>query len=189
MTDLFADLPADDTGPLRARLAAAAAQRGLLDVAYRTLDSPLGSLLLAATPAGLVRAVFDDHVEADTLRALAGPRRGGAAAREHLADATAFLDAYFADAPSPAACIVDWDALGNASTPTLQSVQAIGSGLDCSYETLRGGAGAHERGLALGTNPIALVVPCHRVTRGREVTEAYVGGTERKRWLRRHEQR
>ena len=75
------------------------------------------------------------------------------------------------------------------SVPTLRAVQAIGPGLDRSYETLRGDASAHHRGLALGTNPLALAVPCHRVTRGREVPQAYVGGPERKLWLRHHEGR
>ena len=84
---------------------------------------------------------------------------------------------------------MDWDRVDNVSVPTLRAVQAIGPGLSRSYETLRSDAGAHDRGLALGANPLALVVPCHRVTRGREVPEAYVGGPERKRWLRRHEQR
>ena len=158
-------------------------------VACRVLESPLGDVLLAATPAGLVRAVYADHGDAATLRELAGRRRGGQAARGHLADATAFITAYFADEPAPASCTVDWDGLKSVSVPTLRAVQAIGPGLDRSYETLRGDAGAHDRGLALGTNPLALVVPCHRVTRGREITDAYVGGPERKRWLRQHEQR
>ena len=58
-------------------------------------------VLLAATPAGLVRAVFEDHADAATLRELAGGRRGGKAARGHLADATAFIAAYFADETAP----------------------------------------------------------------------------------------
>jgi Fe2+ or Zn2+ uptake regulation protein/O6-methylguanine-DNA--protein-cysteine methyltransferase len=158
-------------------------------LACTTIDTPIGTVLLAATPAGLVRAIYDDHFEAATLRGLAARRRGGQAARGHLADATAFIDAYFADQPSPATCVVDWDALRTISVPTLQAVQAIRPGLDRSYETLGGTANPRDRGLALGTNPLAIVVPCHRVTRGREVTEAYIGGPDRKRWLRRHEQR
>jgi O-6-methylguanine DNA methyltransferase len=146
-------------------------------------------VLLAAAPAGLVRAVYEDHVEAAALRELVDRRRGGQAARRHLSDATAFINAYFADEPSPATCTVDWDALTNVSIATLQAVRAIGAGQARSYETLRSDARAHDRGLALGTNPLAIVVPCHRVTRGHEVPDAYLGGPERKRWLRRHEQR
>ena len=48
MTELFSDLPADVPMRLRERLAADAEREGILDVAYRTLDSPVGSLLLAS---------------------------------------------------------------------------------------------------------------------------------------------
>jgi Fe2+ or Zn2+ uptake regulation protein/O6-methylguanine-DNA--protein-cysteine methyltransferase len=158
-------------------------------VAGSVLETPIGDLLLAATPAGLIRAVFEDHADAPALRQMAGRRRGGQAARGHLADATAFIAAYLANETAPPTCAVDWDGVDNVSVPTLRAVQAIGPGLDRSYETLRSDAGAHDRGLALGTNPLALIVPCHRVTRGREVPQAYVGGAERKLWLRRHERR
>ncbi|MCW2995963.1 MAG: transcriptional repressor [Conexibacter sp.] len=153
------------------------------------VESPVGDVLLGATAAGLVRVVFEDHVDAGALRALAARRRGGQAARAHVADATAFLAAYFSGEATPPACTVDWAGLENVSVSTLRAVQAIRPGLDRSYETLRTDAGAHDRGLAVGTNPLALVVPCHRVTRGREIPGAYVGGPERKRWLRQHEQR
>jgi Fe2+ or Zn2+ uptake regulation protein/O6-methylguanine-DNA--protein-cysteine methyltransferase len=158
-------------------------------LACTAIDSPIGPVLLAATAAGLVRVIFEDHVEAAAVREMAGRRRGGQTARGHLSDAIAYVNAYFAHEPSPTACVVDWDRVDNISVPALRAVQAIGPGLDCSYETLRVTASAHERGYALGTNPLAVVVPCHRVTRGREVPEAYVGGPERKRWLRQHEQR
>src|SRR4029077_2100339 len=95
---------ADDAATLdrlRGRLAASADQRELLDVAYRTLDSPLGSLLLAATDRGLVRVAFasegHDHVLqelADRVspRVLRAPARLDMAARE--------LDEYFGHARS-----------------------------------------------------------------------------------------
>jgi Fe2+ or Zn2+ uptake regulation protein/O6-methylguanine-DNA--protein-cysteine methyltransferase len=159
------------------------------NLAAGAVDSPVGTVLLAATAAGLVRAVYEDHVDAPALRALAGGRKGGQAARGHLADATAYVDAYFAGRPPPpTSCVVDWDALDTVSVPTLQATQAIRPGADRSYDALGGDATAHDRGLALGTNPLAIVVPCHRVTRGREVPATYVGGAERKRWLRAHEQ-
>jgi len=168
--------PATAPGPLPAR------------VACDVVDTPLGPVLLAATAAGLVRAVYADHVDAPALRALASDRRRGSqAARDHLAAAAAFVDAYFAGRPAATAPAVDWEAIDNADVPTLQATQAIGRGVERSYEALDLTAGAHERGLALGSNPLALVVPCHRVTRGREVPETYVGGRERKRWLRAHE--
>ena len=154
-------------------------------LARARMQSPVGELLLAATPEGLIRLVFEDHADAPALRA--SRRTGSAVARRHVADAQAYVEAYFAGDPPPPAAAVDWASLDNVSVPTLQAVQAIEPGTDRSYETLRGDAGAYDRGLALGTNPLALVVPCHRVTRGREITEAYIGGAERKRVLRSHE--
>jgi methylated-DNA-[protein]-cysteine S-methyltransferase len=158
-------------------------------LAAAQIASPVGDLLLGATSEGLVRLVFADHGDAAALAALARRRTGSNAGRGHLADARAFVDAYFLGEVSPGAPAVDWAALTNASVATLRAVQAIPPGAGRSYDALRDGTAAHGQGLALGTNPLALVVPCHRVTRGREITEAYVGGAERKRWLRRHEQR
>jgi Fe2+ or Zn2+ uptake regulation protein/O6-methylguanine-DNA--protein-cysteine methyltransferase len=156
-------------------------------LACSVVDSPLGPVGLAATPRGLVRLVFDDHADAPELRERSARRRGGQAARGHLKEAEALVEAYFAGEPTPRPCTVDWDAIDNVSVPTLRAVQTIGYGLSRSYDALRGDADARTRGLSLGTNPLAIVVPCHRVTRGREVPDAYVGGTERRRRLRQHE--
>ena len=49
-----------------------------------------------------------------------------------------------------------------------------------SYDALDTPAGARERGRLLGANPLAILVPCHRVTRGREMPDEYVGGAERR---------
>lgn len=155
-------------------------------LAAERMDSPLGELLLAATADGLVRLVFEDHADAPALRRLARRRSGGAAARAHVGAARAFAAAYLAGEPLPAACTIDWAALGVDGASTLRDVQTIPPGADRSYERLTG-SGARAKGLALGANPLVLAVPCHRVTRGREVPDAYVGGPERKRWLRRHE--
>jgi Fe2+ or Zn2+ uptake regulation protein/O6-methylguanine-DNA--protein-cysteine methyltransferase len=156
-------------------------------LARAEMDSPVGPLHLAATTAGLVRLVFDDHADASALRELPRRRTGSNAARGHIAAAQAYVDAYFTGSPAPSACVVDWAAVDNISAPTLQAVQTIPFGVDRSYEALRTDADAHTRGLALGTNPLALVVPCHRVTRGRDIPGVYVGGTDRKRALRLHE--
>src|SRR5436190_13920068 len=89
--------PDDDaTRRLHARLAAAAADEGLLDVAYRTIDSPVGPLLLAATEAGLVRVAFARQDHAGVLADLAtrvSPRVLRAPAR--LDPAVRELDEYF----------------------------------------------------------------------------------------------
>jgi Fur family transcriptional regulator, stress-responsive regulator len=176
---------------VRKRVGASAKPTTLPDaLACREIDSPLGKLLLAATSRGLIRLIFDDHVDAAALREhLRRRRRGGQAARGHLDGAMAMVRAYFAGDTTPPSCVVDWDALEGLSVPTLRAVQTIGPGLTRSYDALRSDAGAHERGLTLGANPLAIVVPCHRVTRGNEITDAYIGGLERKQFLRQHEQR
>lgn len=159
-------------------------------LACAEIDSPLGKLLLAATSRGLVRLVFEDHVDAPVLREhLRRRRRGGQAARGHLGEAIGMVRAFFAGDTTPPSCAVDWDAVEGISVSTLQAVQTIGPGLARSYNALRSDADAHERGLTLGANPLAIIVPCHRVTRGNEITDAYIGGIERKQYLRQHEHR
>jgi O-6-methylguanine DNA methyltransferase len=157
-------------------------------VAVAEVDSPVGTLLLAATAQGLVRLVFEGHADVPAIRAQLGGRRGGKAAREHLGQALALVDAYFAGEPALPPCTVDWEAIDQASVPTLQAVQSVGYGQSRSYESLSIDADARARGLAFGSNPVAIVVPCHRITRGREVPDAYVGGPERRHQLLRHEQ-
>ena len=98
MNDLFASLSDATPGPaLHDRLVAEAERDDLLDVAYRTLDTPVGTLLLAATPVGLVRVAYDVEGHDAVLAALAdrvSPRVLRAPAR---LDVTAReLDEYFA---------------------------------------------------------------------------------------------
>ena len=106
-------------------------------------------------------------------------RRGSRAAREHLAAAKAAVAAYFAGRPGRATCAIDWERLPRAGT-TLRAAMAVPRAQLASYDALDTPAGARERGLALGANPLAILVPCHRVTRGREMPDEYVGGAERR---------
>jgi Fe2+ or Zn2+ uptake regulation protein/O6-methylguanine-DNA--protein-cysteine methyltransferase len=150
-------------------------------LAATTVETPIDALTLAATPAGLVRVVFDNHADVPMLRAAIRARRGSRAAREHLAAATAAVEDYFAGRP-PGACAIDWD---NVEDPvTLRAVMAVPRGKEASYETLETPAEAEGRGRALGANPLAILVPCHRVIRGAEVPAEYVGGAELRRALR-----
>ena len=98
--NLFDTYPTATDAELRVlhdRLADTADAEGILDIAYRTLDTPVGTLLLAATPAGLVRVAYDSEGHDDVLQALAtrisprilnAPKRLDAAAHE--------IDEYFA---------------------------------------------------------------------------------------------
>jgi len=165
---------------------AALARRG---IAARELSGPLGTLLLAASPRGLVRLSFEEDAEAERLRALAAGRRGGAAARSHLERADEQLEEYLNGDRTEIECAIDWQALSASERAGLPAVREIPYGAQRSYVDLPVELPAKALGQILGANPIPLLTPCHRVTRGVEVPEIFVGGPERRRWLLAHEQR
>jgi Fur family transcriptional regulator, stress-responsive regulator len=147
------------------------------DIVATAADTPLGRLMLGATRAGVVRAVFDDHADVPALDRASDGRRGSRAAREHLAAAKAAVAAYFAGQPA-GECAIDWDRLEGART--LRATMAVPPSRRASYDVLDTPASAAERGRVLGGNPLAILVPCHRVTRGHELAGDYVGGLERR---------
>ena len=176
-------------GPrLRARLADAADAAGFLDVAYRTVDSPIGVLLLAATERGLVRVAFEREGLDAVLERLAArisprvlhaPRRLDAAARE--------LDEYFAARRRAFDLTLDWRLAHGFRRDVLGHLPDIGYGRTASYADLAVAAG-HPRavravGTACANNPLPIVVPCHRVVRSDGAIGQYLGGTEAKRAL------
>jgi methylated-DNA-[protein]-cysteine S-methyltransferase len=181
MTDLFTDLPAEDTERLRARLAAAGAERGLLDVAYRTMDSPLGSLLLAATPAGLVTVAYPVQDHDAVLTALAArisPRVVRAALR---LDGTARqLDEYFTGHRHTFDLPIDLQLAHGFRRTVLEHLRGVGYGTTTNYAGLATAAGSPAAvravGTACATNPLPIVLPCHRVIRSDGSIGRYVGG-------------
>ena len=156
-------------------------------VAVSELESPLGTLILAATPQGLTRVAFDDHGDVDALRAHASRRRGSQAARGHLAEASASLQEYLSGERSLPVCSIDWGQL-DSDAPALTTTEAIPYGTHRSYSTLDPGLSSRDLGRLLGRNPIPVLMPCHRVGRGIETPTAFVGGAVRRRWLEAHEQ-
>ncbi|MGA2009046.1 MAG: methylated-DNA--[protein]-cysteine S-methyltransferase [Solirubrobacteraceae bacterium] len=170
-------------------LAGAATAAGLLDVAYTTCDSPLGSLLLAATPAGLVRlAYLDDAQEQDVLadvaarvspRMLAAPRGLDEPRRE--------LEEYFAGRRRHFEFALDWRLIGTFGRRVLSATIAIPYGSVATYREVatRAGSpgGSRAAGNALGANPLPIVIPCHRVLRTGGGLGGYTGGLDRKRAL------
>jgi O-6-methylguanine DNA methyltransferase len=149
------------------------------------IDSPLGPLLIAATPSGVARLAFAEHADAQSVRALALNRRSHNAARAHVRAAAEQLAGYFSGDPAAASCEIDWAALRDALA--LQAALAIPYGVQRSYSDLGLELPARELGRVYGANPIPILVPCHRVTRGAETPGSYVGGVERRRWLLEHE--
>jgi methylated-DNA-[protein]-cysteine S-methyltransferase len=189
MTDVLAAIAApDDMEGRYVELASAADRNGLLDVAYRTMDSPFGPLLLAATVEGVVRVAFatEDHDEVLTrlaadvsARVLRYPARLDEAARE--------LDEYFARRRRGFDVPVDLRLAHGFRRDVLAHLRQIAFGATESYATVARAAGSPKAVRAVGTacamNPIPLFVPCHRVVRSDGTIGQYRGGVEAKRAL------
>lgn len=170
---------------LRAELAARSLSDGSLDVAFRTVDSPVGRLLLAATERGLVRVAYEREGFDTVLGALAArvsprvleaPQRLDAVARE--------LDEYFAgdrvsfDVPLDHAMSSGFRELVQRYLPS------IGYGRTQSYREVAEQVGnpraVRAVGTACATNPLPVVVPCHRVVRTDGGLGGYIGGLDAK---------
>jgi methylated-DNA-[protein]-cysteine S-methyltransferase len=173
---------------LRARLAADAQRAGLLDVAYRVVDSPVGLLLLAATDLGLVRVAYAREGHDTALQELAdkvSPRILYAPARLDIA--VRELDEYFAGTGHEFDMQLDWRLSGGFRGTVLQHLPEIRYGHTASYATVAKLAGHPKAvravGSACATNPLPVVVPCHRVVRSDGTMGGYLGGTEARRLL------
>src|SRR6478736_6919952 len=171
--DVLDALREDDSAALaglHVRLEGAAEREGLLDVAYRTLDTPVGTLLLAATPLGLVRVAYAVEGHDVVLAALAdrvSPRVLRAPAR---LDVTAReLDEYFAGTRRAFDVPLDRRLSSGFRAAVLAHLPDIGYGHTASYAQVAAAAGNAKAvravGTACATNPIPIVVPCHRVIR------------------------
>jgi methylated-DNA-[protein]-cysteine S-methyltransferase len=184
LRDAAAALPTDPAPALDVEAAEASS---LIDVAYARHDTPVGSLVLAATPRGLVRVAYTDDeaaVEATLAalartvspRVLAAPRRLDAARRE--------LDEYFAGRRDHFGLALDWRLTQGFGRRVLRSTARIPYGSVSSYAQVATAAGSprgsRAAGNALGANPLPIVVPCHRVLHSGGGLGGYTGGVERK---------
>jgi methylated-DNA-[protein]-cysteine S-methyltransferase len=173
---------------LRTTLTERAAAEGILDVAYATADSPYGELLLAATPRGLIRVGLPGQDAGELLVDLAervSPRVLEAPAR--LDEARRELDLYFDGRLHDFDLALDWRLSRDFRRRALRAVARIPYGQTRSYMEVAAGAG-NERavraaGTACGTNPIPIVVPCHRVLRTGGGLGGYGGGLPMKQSL------
>jgi methylated-DNA-[protein]-cysteine S-methyltransferase len=182
-TNLFDELDADDGAldRLHARLEHEADSADMLDVAYRTIDTPVGTLLLAATTAGLVRVAYDveghdavlaglaDRISPRVLRA---PSRLDSVARQ--------IDEYFAKRRKAFEVTVDLRLAEGFRRNVIEHLREIGYGHRESYATVAAAIGNPRAVRAVGTacahNPLPVVIPCHRVVRSDGSTGLYVGG-------------
>jgi|SRR5215216_6204293 methylated-DNA-[protein]-cysteine S-methyltransferase len=191
MSELFDTISAPDGATLaglRADLVRRAEAEGLLDVAYRTVDSPLGALLVATTPVGLVRLAFEGEDHATVLAAIAddvSPRVLQADAR--LDDLARQLDEYFAGRRRGFDVPVDLRLARGFRRAVLEHLRDIPYGRTESYASVARAAGSpnavRAAGSACAMNPVPLVVPCHRVVRSDGSIGHYRGGAEAKRRL------
>ena len=185
------DLIAGESAALAARTAARAADEGLADVAYALIDAPVGRLVAAATPRGLLRLAYElenggvDSV-LDRIATRLSPRIVEAPAR--LDGVRRELDEYFEGRRREFDLQVDWRLVGEGfARRVLQAAVAIPFGSTSTYREISVAAGSprgfRAAGNALGSNPIPIVVPCHRVLASSGGLGGYTGGLDRKRLL------
>lgn len=174
----------DTMSRLRNGLAERAAGGGILDVAYRTLDTPVGSLLLAATSQGLVRVAYPQETghEAvlETLAQRVSPRVLRAPAR---LDRTATeLDEYFDGRRTKFDLPLDLRLSTGFRRRVLTQLCTIGYGETASYryiaEAVANPNAVRAVGTACATNPLPLIIPCHRVVRSDGTIGSYAGGAD-----------
>jgi len=185
--------PEAEAAEAAARLARRADDEGLVEVAYTTFDAPIGTMLVATTERGLLRVGLPTETWDGVLTRISAavsplvlelPRRTDAARRE--------LEQYFEGKRREFDLPLDWRlAQGEFTRRLLRDLDRVPYGEVITYSEAARRAGsprAHRAaGNALGSNPIPVVVPCHRVIRAGNVLGNYGGGPELKRYLLEHE--
>jgi methylated-DNA-[protein]-cysteine S-methyltransferase len=189
------DLRPPQIDPADAAAAAARfAGRAKPDVAYAIVDSPVGALVAAVTPQGLVRLAYEDFEGGvdevlDSLAVKLSPRILEAPAR--LDAVRRELDEYFAGRRETFDVPIDWTLYSDFGRRVLQATAAIPFGHTATYGQMAAQAGnakaSRAAGRALGANAIPIVVPCHRVIGTSGKLTGYTGGMHRKEALLRLE--
>lgn len=178
--------PTTDWEHARAVLGERAAADGLVDVAVERHDTPLGTVVLGATERGLVRlglpaedaaAVLEELARQVSPRVLAAPRAALTAAHHQL-------DEYFERRRARFELPLDWRLTAGFRRAVLEATAAIPFGVTRSYREVATAAGSpnavRAAGSALATNPLPILVPCHRVLRTGGALGAYRGGAQAK---------
>jgi methylated-DNA-[protein]-cysteine S-methyltransferase len=190
MKDLEAQLAAGpdaiDYADAVAAARRAAAKAGVVDVAYTTADTPVGPLVMAATDGGLLMIEFGgDATRLDEIAQRVSPRIVELPRR--LDEVRRQLDQYFAGERHDFDLPLDWRLSRGFRRTVLDELVRVPYGQITSYQALAERAGSPRAvravGSAMATNPIPIVVPCHRVLRGDGTLGGYGGGLDTKRWL------
>lgn len=179
-----------DTVPsaLRAQMLGRADRRGLVDVAFDFVDSPVGPLLLATSPLGLVKVAFVQEDHEAVLNRLAteiSPRLVRLPAR--LDPTHRQLDDFFARRRREFDLPLDLRLAKGFRRTVLDSLRGVGYGTTISYTALAAASGnpraVRAAATACATNPLPLVIPCHRIVRSDGSVGKYGGGSEAKEYL------
>ena len=171
----------DDLAALHRRLEQDAQSAGVLDVAYRTVDTPVGPLLLAATTDGLVRVAYEcedfDRV-LDILANRVSPRVLRAPKR--LDNAATEIEEYFAGRRTGFDLPLDYALSSGFRQLVQRHLPHIAYGHTQTYKDVAAIVGNPKAvravGSACATNPLPVVVPCHRVLRTDGTLGGYIGG-------------
>jgi methylated-DNA-[protein]-cysteine S-methyltransferase len=184
------DLLPGEAAALAARTTARAADEGIAPIVYARVDSPVGRLVAVATPRGLARIAYElengglDSILDDVALKLSpaiveAPARLDPVRRE--------LEEYFEGRREDFDVTLDWSLTTGFRRRVLQQCARIPFGATSTYKEMAIAAGSprafRAAGGALGSNPIPIIVPCHRVLASGGGLGGYTGGLERKRRL------
>ncbi|MGD0386717.1 MAG: methylated-DNA--[protein]-cysteine S-methyltransferase [Solirubrobacteraceae bacterium] len=180
--------PAPEARAAARRFADRAAAEHEADLAYTTTPSPLGELLLVASPRGLAQMHYLDEPLELALETLARKRSPRIVESARALDPwRRELDEYFRGARRRFEAQLDWEAMAPFQRAVLGATVAIPYGETSTYTgvaTVAGNARAQRAaGNALGANPLAIIIPCHRVLRSGGGFGGYTGGLHRKHYL------
>ena len=174
------------------RLSARAADDGLVDVAVATMDLPVGELFVAVTRKGLVTIAFEDEPREEIVERLArkvSPRVLEAAGPTD--DARRELEEYFRARRHVFELGIDRRLMSDFAWEVLRATSGVGFGELATYgqiaERIHRPKASRAVGRALGSNPIPIVIPCHRVVGAGGSLTGYAGGLPRKQALQRLE--
>ncbi len=172
----------------REALVARAATERLVDVTYDVTDSPVGQLLVALTPTGVVRIAFENEQHDRVLESLAeriSPRILKSATSTN--DLRRELDEYFDGKRALFSAAIDWLLVSGFQRAVLDATQRLPYGSTVNYGEIASAAGnpkaVRAAGTALGKNPVPIVIPCHRILRADGSLGGYLGGVEAKKAL------
>jgi methylated-DNA-[protein]-cysteine S-methyltransferase len=174
------------TSDMKKELLRAAERRGLVDVGYAPVDSPFGELVVAATKKGLVHVAYpgdrdplDEIARTVSSRLMESPKRLDPVRRQ--------LDRYFDGRLKTFTVPLDWDFARGFAGRVLMATAKVPFGRVTTYRDVARAAGnvkaTRAAGNALGSNPMPIVVPCHRVLRTGGGLGGYTGGLDRKVFL------